>query len=178
MGHYVRKKQGRQRSLSEALSEAEDEHYLDCPDADLITRSAALLLDAMLLFLVVTAMDRVSRAMGILFVQRSSSEQMELTLRVVSLAVKIMVYYVIDIWAVFRWGGSFAKILLGLRVIDRETGGRLTFSQTLVREVFGKILLGVGTLGIGWAVAAFRADRLALQDLVSRSVVKKVRQAT
>ncbi len=176
MGHYVRKKKERQRSISETLSEAEDEHYLDCPDADLITRCAAGLLDGILIFLAVTAIDRMSKAMGVILSGNSAWSQLEATIRVGSLACKIMAFYLIDILATCRWGGSFGKVLLGLRVIDRQTGSNLSFSQAMTRELVGKILLGALSGGIGWALASFRTDRLTLQDLVGGSVVKKVRQ--
>ncbi len=176
MGHYVQKKQTRRRSVSETLAEAEDEHYLDCPDADLVTRSAAVLLDAILIFLVITAMERIARASGGILTSHYPAAQVETGLLMFSFVVKAMSFYIIDVWATFRFGGSFGKILLGLRIVDGKTGSNLSLPRTLFREVIGKIVLGGASAGIGWALAAFRADRLAVQDLISGSTVKKVRQ--
>ena len=45
MGSYVPSGPRRRRSVNEALLEAEEDHFLDCPTADILLRAAAILLD-------------------------------------------------------------------------------------------------------------------------------------
>ena len=45
MGTYIPAGPTRKRSVSDTLVEAEEEHFLDCPNADFFIRLAAALLD-------------------------------------------------------------------------------------------------------------------------------------
>jgi uncharacterized RDD family membrane protein YckC len=173
MGTYIPQRPRRKRSLRDMLLEAEEDHYLDCPNADFLTRSAAFVLDAMFLFLAVTAISRIFHALA-----RPSADDPQsaimLLIYAVQTAFQALTFYLLEIESLVLFGGTPGKLLTGLRVIDVHSGGKLTFVQAVLREVIGKWVLGSLTLGVGAILPLFRSDHLALHDLVSRSAVKKV----
>jgi uncharacterized RDD family membrane protein YckC len=73
----------------------------------------------------------------------------------------------------FHWarGQTLGKMVFRLRVVDL-TGGPLSFGQAALRHV-GSWLSAV-ILGIGYLVAAFRADKRGLHDLIARTRVEHV----
>jgi uncharacterized RDD family membrane protein YckC len=178
MGQYVPTKTGKRRSISEALQEAEHDHYLDCPNADFLIRVAAFLLDAIFLFLLVTGMNRILTiilASPIGIGTGLVSDDTRVLVTSLQAGLQCTLFYFYGIWPVFRFGGSAGKLILGLRIVDRDTGQKLTYVQLLLREVLGKLFLGPVTLGVAFLMPLWREDSLALHDLLSRSAVKKVR---
>ena len=85
------------------------------------------------------------------------------------------------IWSVIVWkdGRSPAKLLLGMRVIKRETGTSATFGTIAMRELLGKTLImsliGVATVGIGSLILSFMLvwdkERQQLWDKVAGTLV-------
>lgn len=68
-------------------------------------------------------------------------------------------------WFYANKGATPGKMLLKLRVIHDETGGNLTYGRAFAREVLGKFFSFL-TLGIGFIIAGFRADKRALHDFI------------
>lgn len=171
MGIYIRGKPRPRRSISDALDEAEEDHFLDCEGADLVTRLAALLLDLIFLFLIHSAIQRTSLIATSYFSTTGTflvgfAEPFFLTIESIGI-------YFYCVWTVVRLGGSPAKLLFHLRVIDAQTGQRLSLRRAVVRELIGKYFTcGIFIVGFLWPL--LRSDRRALHDLVAGSVVKKI----
>jgi uncharacterized RDD family membrane protein YckC len=181
LGTYLPAQRKKKRSVADTLAEAEHEHYLDCPNADLPIRAAALLLDLILFSLsasgihhfVETVKNSVPSLIGV--VSEPSAPAVVLGITYLSWLLKTAALFLFFVWSVLRFGGSPAKLLMGLRVVDVASGSRLDYRQAMLRETVGKLLGAL--LLVGPAIALFRPDRRALHDLVSRSVVKRVRGA-
>jgi uncharacterized RDD family membrane protein YckC len=77
-------------------------------------------------------------------------------------------YFIFLHWA---RGQTLGKMVFRIRVVDL-TGGPLSFGQAVLRHV-GSWLSAV-ILGIGYLVAALRADRRGLHDLIARTRVQHV----
>ena len=71
-------------------------------------------------------------------------------------------------WGHYRWGTTPGKYPLNIHVVDAETGGPLTLSQSLLR-CFGYVL-SYASLGGGFLMAGLHPDKRALHDLIARSV--------
>ena len=77
------------------------------------------------------------------------------------------------ILSVTNWGGTPAKLLLKLRVVDAHSGQNLSFFRTVLREIVGKVV-GFFVLGFIWPL--FRKDKRAFHDVISNSAVKQVQR--
>jgi uncharacterized RDD family membrane protein YckC len=77
-------------------------------------------------------------------------------------------YFVFLHWA---RGQTFGKMAFHIRVVSRE-GGPLSFGQAALRHLGS--WLSAAILGIGYLVAAFRADKRALHDLIAGTRVEHV----
>ena len=80
------------------------------------------------------------------------------------------------IWSIVLWGQatSPAKKMLGLSVVDLQTGAPATMQQMLLRELLGKIVLGwvTGLVGIISAVLILiQPTRQGVWDYISRTTV-------
>lgn len=167
MGHYIPKKNVK-RSVSDTLTEAEEEHFLNCPNADFLVRAAAFLLDGLFLFLFGFGLHRLFEAASLILVPTESFQSF---LRAVSFALEASLLYFYT-WSLHYWGGSPAKLLFGLRVLNASSGRRLGFAEVCFREFLGKGLSLISL--VGFFLPLFRQDRLALHDLISHSIVKRV----
>lgn len=183
MGTYLPTEQ-KTRSLSDTLSDAEHEHLLDCPDADFFIRLGSTLLDFILCFLIFSGITHITNAVMNLsprFVTPEltgtlSLERVQSSIFYVSQVLKLMLGYIYFVWTVATFGGSPAKLLLGLRVLDAGSGQKLSIPRAFLREVIGKAA-SVGLVGGGLILPLIREDRRALHDLMSNSVVKRVHGA-
>lgn len=167
MGHYIPKKNVK-RSVSDTLTEAEEDHFLDCPNADFFVRTAAFLLDGIFLFLSGFGLHRLFEAASLVLVP---TESFQIFLGAFSFALEASLLY-FYLWSLHHWGASPAKLLFGLRVLNSLSGRRLRFSEVCFREFLGKGLSLVSLAG--FFLPLFRQDRLALHDLISHSIVKRV----
>jgi uncharacterized RDD family membrane protein YckC len=77
-------------------------------------------------------------------------------------------YFVFLHWA---RGQTLGKMAFHIRVVSRE-GGPLSFGQAALRHLGS--WLSAAILGIGYLVAAFRADKRALHDLIAGTRVEHV----
>lgn len=71
-------------------------------------------------------------------------------------------------------GASPGKSVMGLRLVDYQTGTNVSFTTGFLRESVGKIVSFL-TLGIGFLMAAVRADKRALHDLITDTQVVRVK---
>jgi uncharacterized RDD family membrane protein YckC len=183
----------RTRAISETLLEAEEDHLLGCPNADFNSRAAAFILDAILFFLISSGVTHLCNALNVhlshlgsnmlaikgsdwrWFLFQASRHSAEIT-AYLSLMLKLALFYFYFVWSIAYAGGTPGKLLLGLRVVNIYTGQAIGFPQALLREILGKSVSFL-LLGYGFLIAWFRPDRLALHDVWTDSVVKKVHGA-
>jgi len=177
MGTYKPSGPKRERSLHETLNDAEHDHFLDCPNADRMLRAGAQLLDVILCFLILSGIHHVVETLRALTPNILGDADL-LRLRNVNSMIfytgsvlKLFVFYTYFIWTVVVFGGTPAKLLLGMRVLDAHTGQKLTIPVTIFREVVGKAMLLCGGFFLGMH------RRVLIHDKLSRSVVKKVHGA-
>ncbi|MFP7492322.1 RDD family protein [Terribacillus saccharophilus] len=70
-----------------------------------------------------------------------------------------------------KWRGqTLGKMIFGLRVI-RKDGGRLSWSDTLIREVVGRFIHRMLFLFILYAVVAFTPNKQGLHDMFADTLV-------
>ncbi len=169
--------------MVETLLEAEQEHYLDCPNADVPIRSAALLLDVILFSLALSGIhhliETVKASIPLVvtsFALPQNAGVLALGVAYFSWLLKTAALVLYFVWSIMRFGGSPAKLLMGLRIVDAKSGEKLTYPRAFLREALGKPI-GVLTL-FGALTSLIRPDRKAAHDLLSGSVVKKVRGDT
>ncbi|MCB0417099.1 MAG: RDD family protein [Bdellovibrionaceae bacterium] len=171
MGKYVPFQKGRPRSLQDALDEAEEDHFVDCPEAPYLLRAAAAILDTIFLTIGLTSFNRVATALFVYF--GTSDGTVPVLFSSFVIASDVTLVYVYCLWTVHRFGGSPAKLLFNLRVVDTETGKRLELYQIFLRETVGKAL-SLALLGFGFFLPLIRHDQRALHDLICSSSVKKI----
>jgi uncharacterized RDD family membrane protein YckC len=82
-----------------------------------------------------------------------------------SFAVSFTVIFFYFGWFYKNKGATPGKILMGLRVINKNNGKNLGYARTFFRETLGKLCSGV-IFFIGFLMAAFRSDKRALHDLI------------
>lgn len=81
------------------------------------------------------------------------------------------------IWSVFllNQATSPAKKMLGLQIVDSNTGVPATIQQMLLREILGKVVVNSVTGGITWLVSAVMIvvlpSRQGIHDYIARTVV-------
>ena len=174
MGKYQPSKPRRPRTLEDLLSHAEQDHLLDCPNADFKVRAAAKVFDLILLWIVYSGIGQVTKVASLIGSQWGmlSADQLFPLDSFLKTTLRILVGYFYLIAIVSLWGGTPGKLLLGLRLIDATTGAHLSILQAVTKLVI-EIVLCFATLGGTYLTALFRRDRCALHDLVSMSRVKR-----
>jgi len=174
----------RKRSVATALMEAEEDHLLDCPNADFFIRFGAFLLDLILMTLILTGLEKLCSAAANIaltisqeaWIPRLSHTHVTTAVRFGFQLLRIWLIYLYFLWTTMSYGGTPAKLLMGLRVIDIHNGKNLGLFRLLVREIAMK-MVGLLLFGLGFLMVFFRKDRRALHDLVCHSVVKRVHGA-
>ncbi len=84
---------------------------------------------------------------------------------IASLLVSFTVIFLYYGWFYKNKGATPGKILMGLRVVNKNNGKNLGFVRAFFRETLGKFCSGV-IIFIGFIMVAFRADKMALHDLI------------
>src|SRR5688500_15932780 len=142
MGSYSPSGRKRSRSLSDTLAEAEHEHLLDCPSADVFIRCGSLLLDVILCFLLVSGLQQLSNAMIQLAPKVLAEGEGFLTpakiqnaVQYMEIVLKMSFAYVQFVWFVVAFGGTPANLLLGMRVVDVDSGERLSVPRSALRTI-------------------------------------------
>jgi uncharacterized RDD family membrane protein YckC len=91
----------------------------------------------------------------------------------VLMAFVVPVIYVVWALMLLRRGLTPGKRLLGLQVVNQQTGEIPGFGTMFVREVFGRMVSGL-FLGVGYFWALFDKNAQAWHDKLARTVVVKV----
>ena len=160
-------------NIHETLSKAQHEHWLDCPNASVGLRLASLTLDIIFVYLVTQGLHKIFQALSFYSPTLNAHapgifDQVLLGFMDIFLRVSFLfVYFTIS---VCELGGTVGKLLLGLRVVDSETGKELNLSRVILRL---SIALLTNFLSVATAMA--RKDHLPLHDVLCKSAVKKVR---
>lgn len=160
-------------NIHETLSRAQHEHWLDCPNASLGLRLASLTLDFIFIYLVTQGLHKIFQALS--FYSGALNAHIpglfdQVLLGFLDIFLRTGFLFVYLTISVCEFGGTVGKILLGLRVVDSQTGRELTLSRVILRL---SVALLTNFLSIATAMA--RKDHLALHDVLCRTAVKKVR---
>lgn len=160
-------------SLQAVLAQAEEEHWLERPNAPLVLRGASFFLDLIFIYLITHSIQKLLGALAF-YVSESetftSYPSLPLLFGFLDIGFQLSFIFFYLVLSVCDWGGTLGKLLLGLRVINAHTGKKLDIPQTSVR-----LLLGLITNVLSLAVALSRPDRNTLHDQLAGSVVKRVR---
>lgn len=150
-------------ALEETLSLAEKLHDLDRPNAPLSLRFACRALDAIFVYLLINGMEKLFQALSPVF-------ENGFLLGYVDLLFRLAFLFGYTVLVSAEFGGTLGQVLLGVKVIDSKTGEKLSVGISCLRLLW---LLATNILSL--IVALTRKDRRCLHDLVSNTVVKKVR---
>lgn len=175
-------------SIEKELEKAEEAHLQTCPEADFSVRIAAFLVDCILTYLAISGLKNLGQAMNVFLYHGPSSSwgvyigetliawlsqhsaQISATFEITSKVIFVFIYF---ITSTVISGGTPGKLLLGLRVLDSETGKKIGAAKTLTRY-FLAIAFGIGSMGMIYVSGLLSADKRALHDRIVRTAVKKV----
>ncbi len=178
MGKYFQWGRPEKASISRALDEAVEDHYVDCPPAPYPVRTAACIADYLLLAILISNLHRLLAAAAVFIGGITAGDQHPPAWFIsLLIATDFTVAYVYFIWTTYEFGGSPAKLILNLRVVDVRTGQRLEIGPLFLREWVAKPL-GFAAGLIGFLFPLFRTDGRAFHDLVAGSTVKKIDEAS
>lgn len=86
------------------------------------------------------------------------------------LAVSFTYYFICH----FHWGATFGKRLLGIRVVDFETGGPISRTESALRWMgYG---LSIVLAGCGYLMVIFHPRKRALHDVLAGTAVISLRR--
>jgi uncharacterized RDD family membrane protein YckC len=160
-------------SIQEALSQAEQEHWLERPNAPLAIRLASFVLDLIFIYLFIHGQHRLLQALSIYSATSTQTTLFLLNpffLGFVDIFVRTSFLFFYLVFSVSHFGGTLGNLLLGLRVVDDQSGRKLSLARSTTR-----LLFGVSTNLLSLSVAMSRPDGRTLHDLLSRTIIKKIR---
>lgn len=163
-------------NIQAALSQAEQEHWLERANAPLALRLASLILDLIFIYLFSHSLHRIIEALSLYSATNIENQSFLMNpffLGFVDVFFRTGFIFFYLIVAVSTWGGTLGNLLLGLRVIDAQSGKKLNLTRTTNR-----LLFALATNVLSLAVAMSRPDCKWLHDLLSKTVTKKVRGRT
>jgi uncharacterized RDD family membrane protein YckC len=102
--------------------------------------------------------------------KRSPNEWLTPSLRGALLQLLLFVIYWPALWS-SRMQATAGQRMLGLRVVDSTSGGRISFAQGL-RRVAGMIFSGL-PFGVGLIMAGFTERKRGLHDMIAGTCVIK-----
>lgn len=150
-------------SLQQTLSEAQKLHELERPFAPLSLRFASRILDTIFLYLLINSIDKLFQAVTPHF-------ENVFLLGYLNLLLQVVFIFTYGVLISSEFGGTLGQLLLGLKVIDSETGEKLSAVRTCWRLVW---LFATNVVAL--LVASVRKDGRGLHDVVCNTVVKRVR---
>ncbi|MFM8270062.1 MAG: RDD family protein [Pseudomonadota bacterium] len=162
--------------IQSALSQAEQDHWLERPNAPLALRLASFVLDVIFIYLFFHGLHRLIQALSLHLSSWGPNEFFFLNPFVlgfldVFLRTCFLFFYLIA--SVSLFGGTIGQILLGLRIVDEKSGKLLDLTHSTIR-----LFYGAATNLLSLAVAVSRPDGKTLHDLLSKTAIKKVRGRT
>lgn len=189
MGNYNPVESKKRPSVTDTLRAAEEDHYLDCPNAEIRIRAAALLLDIILASLAISGIQNLCLAfqshlmhLDIVSAELPASRWQGIRLFFALNATAIAAYLFISlrfaflyfyfIWSTAFSGGSPGKLILGLRVVQIRTGGFPIITNALLRELVR--FLGIGLGGIGLLYYFVGKEKNVFHDSLCETVVKRI----
>lgn len=174
----MRKQTSRKRIADwhQVLRKEEQQFRLSCPNADPVSRMSAFILDAIFLFLAFSTIQHICD--NFLWNPRTLVYLRDHNLQGFAPWIPLLLNWSFFLfgylWPLVKFGGTPAKLILGLRVIDSETGQTLSPVRALIRELALKWILNFFTMGMGCLSSLFRKDNSSLHDILSRSAVKRI----
>jgi uncharacterized RDD family membrane protein YckC len=156
-------------NLQETLAQAENAHWLDCPNCNWGLRLASIFLDSIFIYLILHAIDRLFLAISIHETALQIQSQ-PFPISVVEYFLKAGFLFLYLVFSVSVWGSTLGKRLLGIRIVDANSGANLSIPRVLIclAWFFATHIVSIG-------VGIFRPDHRAFHDLTTNSLVKKVR---
>lgn len=150
-------------ALQQALSQAQKLHELERPSAPLPLRFASRVLDIIFVYLLINTIDKLFQAFNPHFENIFVLGYLELLLRLFFLFVYV-------VWISAHFGGTLGQLLLGLKVIDSNSGEKVSGIR-----ICWRLLWLFGTNVVSLLVATVRKDGKGLHDVICNTVVKRVR---
>lgn len=176
MGKHTPSDPTKTLSVADTLLDAEKDHYLDCPNAEPTVRASAFLLDVFLFFLASSALHHLTNLAINATVLLPPGSSIRETAFIAQIAIRriglFALFYLYFIETVRRFGGTPAKLMLGLRVVDAESGDSAPLTTIVVREALLKPVGGLSFFGL--FLPLMRSDRKMVHDLLSNTAVKKI----
>ncbi|MSP18083.1 MAG: RDD family protein [Bdellovibrionales bacterium] len=175
-------------SIAEELEKAEEEHFKNCPDAAFSIRLASVCVDGILAYLAVTGLHSICGALDLHLshiTQSSWGQQIPKVTAVflenraayialyIELTLKIMFFYFYFVASTAFSGGTPGKLLLGIRVLNMNTGKKLDTQKALLRLVIA-VSSNLVSCGIIYFFIPFNDRKRAFHDELTHTVVKKV----
>ena len=179
VGIYLRRWKSPPRTIEEALSEAERDHFLDCPEPPLSVRISAAVIDLFFMWILFTAIQQIQTILTMFVILAADKSPFLKGLPILTLLVtlsqwaRVFSLFLYSVFPLCFFGGTPGKLLMGLRVIDEKTGKNIKLEYAILREWVGKPIgiLSLGTLLLPWVMGK---QRQSLPDSLAHSVVKKV----
>lgn len=148
-------------------SEATQQEQQSYPLASIFERAVAFALDILGLFVVIYIA-------GYIFITKMGLFSSE------NYWILLVIFYLLFILycGIFQSGGrqTLGKFLVGLKVVDRQTGEGLSFKKALFRGL--GYFINIFTMFIGFGLAFLNKRRLTLEDYIAGSEVISVREKT
>ena len=159
----------KQSALKETLDLAEQEHWLDCPNAGWAMRLASLTLDAIFIYIFVHFLGRL---VDTIHFHKGANLENDLyfALGLAEFSLRVGFVFLYLVVSSHLWGSTLGKFLLGLRLVDEKTGGTLSIARVCTRLFWG---LAANFLTV--LVLIVRPDHRSLHDLLTNSIVKRTR---
>ena len=108
-------------------------------------------------------------ATGLAVGQSGGQQNLALSLGIMGMSwiVNFAILFFVAGWFNKNKGGMPGKLLLNLRIVDAQTGEYISYGTTALREIVGKQIINLVTLGIGYLVALFNDEKKGLHDMVA-----------
>lgn len=134
-----------------------------------LRRFFAVLIDNMILNVALLPIA-IGANMLVLTQPATSQGQLALVPALINLGASLIISFFYYGWFYRNKGGSPGKLVLGLRVVNAETGTTIGYWQAFFRETIGRIV-DVLPLCAGLFVGLFRSDKRCFHDLLAKTQV-------
>lgn len=146
---------------------AKELSYKDYPQATLVPRAAAFIVDCLFYSFACTPFMLIFVQLGQIIGGVGSA--METMMSAAGLLAYVGVYVFFSALFNKNKGGGPGKLLFGLKVVDEERFEFLDFKTSFKREFLGKIISSI--LLIGYLMMLVRKDKKTLHDIIAKSRV-------
>lgn len=159
------------QNLDESNQDSQGDEYSEFEPGGFRRRTVALLIDgAIYNFL----WSPISLPLNIAseFIKKSpqyGSLSNQIGLQVLSYLLYLVALFFFNGYFYNKKGGTPGKLLLGLKVVRRDTGAYLSYWQAFWRETLGRAISCFTLVGYFWALTS--RDRLAFHDLIFKTQV-------